>query len=338
MSAETVELEGIGPLEARSLWPDEARDFTPWLRRNISQLASTLGVGIVIDGSETPVGRYRADLVGRNTTHDVSLVIENQLEASDQKHFGQLMLYAGVRDSRMLVWITRELRIEHRQALEQWNSDTQSKRLFGIELITCTGVDGEPVVQFDVVVAPSDWERTPSAIHARRLAEHLKPPRRTRIAPAPTAGRATSSYQELWDVTLQRVVEQGLGWDKGWRYQRSVLVKMPGLGRYTNFQFNWFRGVMLQCEFGAYPQAGKGAEVVQRVYERAVAMRPTLEEAYDGALLIKKPGENNNQGSSVYVARAAAAGDDISELADWLIDSGMRLRRAVALLNVPDLA
>ncbi|MEW6574357.1 MAG: hypothetical protein AB1374_12090 [Bacillota bacterium] len=56
-------LEKVNP---REIWPDEARDFTPWLRENIQALSEALGLDLEITESEGAVGDFYVDLVGRD--------------------------------------------------------------------------------------------------------------------------------------------------------------------------------------------------------------------------------------------------------------------------------
>ena len=61
-------MEGIGvlsPVDIRKVWPDEAKDFTPWLAENADLLGEALGMDVVHEQTEAGVGRYSADLVFR---------------------------------------------------------------------------------------------------------------------------------------------------------------------------------------------------------------------------------------------------------------------------------
>src|ERR1700722_16213225 len=105
-------------IDAREVWKDEARDFTPWLREHINLLGEALGLEIDADVQrEVPVGLFSADLLGSELGSGATILVENQLEATDHGHLGQLLTYAGGLDARVLVWLAPTVRDEHRQAL-----------------------------------------------------------------------------------------------------------------------------------------------------------------------------------------------------------------------------
>lgn len=59
---------GLGKLERvelRTVWNNEATDFTPWLAKpeNLEALSETLGMDLESSGTEQSVGPYRADML-----------------------------------------------------------------------------------------------------------------------------------------------------------------------------------------------------------------------------------------------------------------------------------
>lgn len=321
--------EPVGP---RTLWPNEARDFTPWLFRNGGLLGEALGLRLRLDAAEQPVGRYRADLIGRDETNDAALVVENQLEQSDMRHFGQVITYAAGRDAGTVVWIATSFRPEHVAALRQWNEDTpEHRRYFALEVVTTRGLysPSEVGVGFHVVVAPQGWSGTEHSENAARG----RTTRKRTSAPRRVASVSTGQYQMLWDATQAVVEERRLGW-VGWRLQRDTLVKMKSPLPESWFQFNWYQGVQLQTEFVVYPKTN--ASYARQVYQVARAAHHQLQAAYGDTdeVLLKAPGENSNKGVAIYVARAATPDEPLEPLRDWLIQSGQQLRAAVATLDL----
>ena len=91
----------------RDYWVDEARDFTPWLaeEENLALLADTLGLSLELVGTEQRVGPFKADIVAKDG--DDTVIIENQLDATDHKHLGQLLVYAAGRNAKTVVWVAK---------------------------------------------------------------------------------------------------------------------------------------------------------------------------------------------------------------------------------------
>lgn len=147
---------GLGVLkevDPRTVWVNEARDFTPWLKENIDLLAQVLGMDLEIDEIEGPVGDFAVDLIGRIVGSDQTIVIENQLRPTDHAHLGQLLTYAAGRGARAVVWISTHFREEHQQALDWLNESTgEEQSFFGVE-IKVLQIDGSRRAPFFQVVS-----------------------------------------------------------------------------------------------------------------------------------------------------------------------------------------
>jgi hypothetical protein len=109
----------LEPVDLRKCWPDEARNFTPWLasQEAITLLGTTLGLELAFEGKEVPVGPYSADILARDLTTDKLVVIENQLEKTNHDHFGKVLTYAAVLEAATVVWIAKFFTDEHRKGL-----------------------------------------------------------------------------------------------------------------------------------------------------------------------------------------------------------------------------
>ena len=73
---------------------------------------------------EVYVGSYRCDLVASDETTAQRIIIENQLEQSNHDHLGKIVTYASGLDAKVIVWIVKEAREEHRSAIEWLNNNT----------------------------------------------------------------------------------------------------------------------------------------------------------------------------------------------------------------------
>ena len=88
------------------------------------------------------------------------MLIENQLEATDHRHLGQLLTYAAGLDAATVIWIAKTFRSEHAAMLDWQNRITDERyRFFGIEIKVWQIEDSARAGQFDVVSSPNDWSR-----------------------------------------------------------------------------------------------------------------------------------------------------------------------------------
>ena len=166
------ELGNIQRVGLRSVWSDEARDFTPWLAENISLLGDALGMDIEVKKREAPVGVYSLDILAHDRENDRPVVIENQLGATDHSHLGQLLTYAGGFNAKVAVWIAREFRDEHREALDLLNSRTgEDTQFFGVEVELLKIDNSRPSVNFKLVVIPRKW-RNPKRMSRGSVRAH----------------------------------------------------------------------------------------------------------------------------------------------------------------------
>lgn len=149
--------------DLRVAWPDEASDFTPWLAEHIQQLGQALGLDLEIVHQEAPVGAFALDLLATETVENRTVVIENQLERTNHDHLGKLLTYAAGYDASIVIWIAKELRDEHRQALDWLNQRTASEtQFFGIVVELVRIDESRPAFHFDVVAKPNERRKEKS--------------------------------------------------------------------------------------------------------------------------------------------------------------------------------
>lgn len=161
------ELGKLEPVPVRDVWPDEARDFTPWLAENLDQLGAALEMNLELVAQEAPAGRFKLDILAKDADFGVMAAIENQLEWTDHNHLGQLLTYAGNHDVRRLIWVAPNFLPEHRAALEWLNQWTDDEiEVYGVEVTVARIGDSIPAPSFNKVVSPAvrvDRTKQPAA-------------------------------------------------------------------------------------------------------------------------------------------------------------------------------
>jgi Domain of unknown function (DUF4268) len=78
------------------------------------------------------------------------------LEVTDHRHLGQLLTHAAGLDAAIIVWVSPEVRDEHREAFDWLNRHTEDRiDFFGVSL-EAIRIDGsKPAVQFRLVAFPN---------------------------------------------------------------------------------------------------------------------------------------------------------------------------------------
>ncbi len=162
-------MEQLGKLESennlRSVWPHEARDFTPWLARkeNLEQLGDAVGIEFDYENVEleSAVGNYSVDLYAKEAGEcGRSIIIENQLEPSNHDHLGKIITYASGKDAEIVIWIVKKANGEHQQAIEWLNQHTDEKCAFFLIEIELWRIGNSPLApKFNVVEKPNGWAK-----------------------------------------------------------------------------------------------------------------------------------------------------------------------------------
>jgi hypothetical protein len=122
-----AKLGKLAHVDPRKLWDSEPGAFTPWLASNIALLGEALGIDLELVQAEKAVGDFCCDIQAHDTVRDCPVIIENQLEQTDHRHLGQLLTYAAGLDAAVIVWISPEVREEHREVLDWLNRHTDDR-------------------------------------------------------------------------------------------------------------------------------------------------------------------------------------------------------------------
>ncbi len=124
----TINIGKLVEVDVRDLWTHEQYDFSNWLSQesNLEYLNEILGLTLTDVDKEVYVGSYRCDIVAKDETSGIIVIIENQLEATNHDHLGKIITYASGLKANVVVWIVREAKEEHRAAIEWLNNNTNN--------------------------------------------------------------------------------------------------------------------------------------------------------------------------------------------------------------------
>ena len=292
----------------RKIWPDEARHFTPWLLANADALADALGIELELHEAERAVGDFSLDLYGRDLTHDATLIVENQLEATDHRHLGQLLTYAAGTDARTIVWTAPSFRDEHRVALEYLNRMTGDEcRFFGVEIGVVRIGDSAPAPLFRVQAQPSEFRA-----NVQRA--------------APTGGARAERYTAFWASFFHRVdaVAPDLTRSRNRTGSSWVMLRSTqGLQYCVTFTAHERIRSELYIDTG-------DADTNLRIHDLLQAQRAEIEAAFGGPLEFE--GLLGKRACRV-AAYTHGSVDDVAAhgaMTDWFISTSVALRAAIS--------
>lgn len=148
----------------RKVWPNEAKDFTPWLAEHLEYIGNILEMDLELVETESKVGGYSADILAKaeNSESDTEsyIVIENQLEDSNHDHLGKLITYASGKKAKAIVWVVKTAREEHREAIKWLNDNTNSELSFYLLEIELWHIGNSKLApKFNVVERPNEWAK-----------------------------------------------------------------------------------------------------------------------------------------------------------------------------------
>ena len=163
----------LNKVDLREIWRHEALDFTTWLAKeeNTAILSEEIGLDFYVIETEATVGSFSVDILAEEENTGNKIIIENQLETTDHDHLGKLITYASGLEAEYIIWIFKDIREEHRQAIDWLNEITRSGiSFFAIQMEVWKIGDSLPAPKFNVISSPNNWAK---AVRASKDGETL---------------------------------------------------------------------------------------------------------------------------------------------------------------------
>ncbi|MFJ5956721.1 DUF4268 domain-containing protein [Paenarthrobacter sp. NPDC092416] len=258
-----LEITGLGKLEQvplREVWKHEASDFTQWLAlpENVDQLAEVVlgGGSLTVIDTEVNVGSYKADILAMDSEERI-VVIENQLGQTDHDHLGKILTYGAGKQAEVLVWIVKDAREEHENAINWLNEHTdESIHLFLIQIEAWKIGDSAPAPRFNIIAKPNDWLKAVKQSTAAGSVSDLKLQQQAFFAEVRELGQKVSTHVRSWaKPTPQHWYDIRVGSGKG---QISITLNSQksyvGVEFYANNKDTYFslerRGPEIEAAVG----------------------------------------------------------------------------------------
>lgn len=303
----TRDLGVLEPVSVRQIWPHEEQNFTVWLAENLQALEPTLNFQLELVRREDSSGPGRVDILAREVKTERLVVIENQLEWSDDDHFARLMGYTASRDAGILVWVTTGFHKWHRDILDWLNKS--GIEVFGIK-VSAYRIGDSYAPHFEKVAGPDDEVN---------FAE---------TGPA----RGTSIYGRFYPRLTGKLRAEGI----------SALGAQQGgwTGRYRKLRSGFeYLGVGYSLCLGRNEQKCDaslhiGGDYRQAIYEGLVQYRDELENEITGRNLKLEWGNSESTWASwIWVETDALTDEDkeesLEEKREWMFNSLVALRDAM---------
>ena len=306
----TPNLAKIERVDLREAWPNEARDFTPWLAENIVELGEALGMDLELQDTEAAVGGYSLDILATELNSNRPVIIENQLEPTNHDHLGKLITYAAGYDANVIVWLTREFRDEHRQALDWLNQRTgEDTQFFGVvvELLRIDSSRFAP--QFRTVATPNDWRKeTASSMRGEKQVVSAR------------GERYREFFQELIDSLRENhnFTNARKGQPQSWY---SFSSGFRGITYGAAFDGQSLARVEVYIDNGGY-------DWNKNIFDSLFEIKDDIEAAWPSTLDWRRL--DSRRASRIFVDRSGSIDDDqssLSEIKEWMVEGLVNLKQ-----------
>ena len=172
-----MKLANLKQVSLREVWKHEALDFTNWLAKedNLALLSDELGIEISLIRTEASVGKFNVDVLAEEENTGRKIIIENQLESTDHDHLGKIITYASGFDASIIIWIVKDIRDEHKQAIDWLNEHTdEHANFFAVKMEVWQIGDSPYAPKFQVISQPNDWAKAIKKSHTKNDLSEIK--------------------------------------------------------------------------------------------------------------------------------------------------------------------
>jgi hypothetical protein len=292
--------------DLREIWPNESSDFTPWLEEHLRALGDVLGMDLELRQREAPVGGFSLDLLLRDVGQGRTVVVENQLSTTDHDHLGKLLTYASGYNAEVAIWLAKEIREEHRQALDWLNQRTDTNTAFFGVVVELLKFDGSrPAANFKLVAFPNEWRKANVG--------------RSESAPSEREERYRSFFQSLIDELREQHSFTGAR-----KAQPSSYYHFSSGFSNIHYGFSFARGNEARVELYIDRDKDWNQRLVDELQEATEASNRGLHQA-----LKWEPLDTRNA-SRIAIYRPGSIDDDdetLDAIRDWAIEQLLTFKK-----------
>ena len=306
---EMTDFGEIKAVDIRESWPNEARDFTPWLAENIDLLSNALGMDLEVTTCEADIGDFSLDLLAKDLGSGRPVVIENQFGATNHDHLGKVITYAAGVDAVAVIWLMESMRDEHRQALEWLNQKMDGEIHFFAVIIEVIRIDeSRPALQFRPVVYPNEWQNA-----ARETAEHRVSPR-------------MEAYRRYFQMVIDELREK-LRFTRARAAQPQSWYFFPSGVQGVSYGTSFAQGGRARVEL--YIDQGD-AESNKAIFDSLAAQKADIEEELGESLEWERLDDRRASRIALYrEGHIEQSEEELREIRGWMIERILRLKRVL---------
>lgn len=304
-----IEFGTIKKVDIREIWKNEATNFTPWLADNIEKLGEVLGLELELIEKEADVGDYSLDILAKDTGRNKYVIIENQYSVTDHKHLGQLLTYAAGYNAGAVIWISEEIREEHRKVIDWLNEISGEEVQFYGVIIEVIQIDSsKPAYNFKLVAYPNEWSKGSISSSGNTSSTKMEGYRKF--------------FQDLIDIlrVKYKFTEAKKGQPQSWY---SYTTGIRGIVYSSCFSL----GGKVRAEL--YIDKGDN-QINKSIFDQLFSIKEQFEKSYGEELSWERL--DDKRASRIAIYRNGSIDDDsetLEEIKEWLITKLIRFKEII---------